>query len=314
MYDRHSLEAQVAAGQSQNMTLQQLICFCTTVREGSFSGAARSLRLAQPSVSDQVRRLEAELNTSLLISNGRGVSPTAEGKTFYVHAQRVLAGVDAAAASLGGGAGQGSTFTLGLTRNAPYYPLLELAEQMLAAEPELSLRLPGQNSFLVAEEVRSGNLQAAIVILPIDPEGLEIRPLFKDEVMFVSADSSRLRRPARIGDLTLRPLILYDSTAGFGDPTRRQLAARAQDVGLTLSPRFDVEHPETALQFAARGLGDTIAARALTRTASFPMSLGYVAFEDPLYDHFALITRSGVIPTALQRRLDLVQRWAETVG
>lgn len=295
------------------MTLQQLTCFCATVRDGSFSAAARSLRLAQPSVSDQVRRLEAELDTTLLITTGRGVALTAEGKTFYVHAQRVLAGVDAAAASVGSVSGEGATFALGLTRNAPYYPLLELLELMLEAEPDLNLRLPGHNSSVVAEGVRAGSVQAAVVILPIDPEGLEIRPLFSDEVLLISANPSRVQRPARIEDLTAAPLILYDSTAGFADPTRRQLASRAEAAGLTLSPRFDVEHPETALQLAASGLGDTVAARALTRTPSFASKLGAVGFADPLYDHFALVTRAGVLPAALQRRLAIVERWASTV-
>ena len=284
------------------------------MREGSFSAAARSLRLAQPSVSDQVRRLEAELNTRLLISTGRGVTLTAEGRLFYLHAQRVLTGVDAATASVGAGPGKGAgTFRLGLTRNAPYYPVVELAALILGAEPDLNLRFPGQNSSLVAEDVRAGNLQAGIVILPIDPDGLDIRPLFRDEVVLVSADPSRVRRPARIEDLTVAPLILYDSTAAFEDPTRRQLAARTQAAGVTLVPRFDVEHPETALQFAAHGLGDTIAARTLTRSPSFPSNLGYVRFADPLYDNFALITRAGMVPTVLQQRLALIERWAEAL-
>jgi DNA-binding transcriptional LysR family regulator len=230
-----------------------------------------------------------------------------------VHAQRVLAGVDAAAASVDSGLGRGATFALGLTRNAPYYPLLDLAQMILDAEPELNLSFPGQNSSLVADQVRAGNLQAGIVILPIDPDGLEIRPLFRDEVLFVSADEALLRHPVGIEELAAAPLILYDSTAGFGDPTRRQLAARAQAAGQSLTPRFDVEHPETALQFAAKGLGNTIAATALTRSASFPANLGSVRFADQLYDHFALITQTGVIQTALQQRLAAVERWAQAL-
>lgn len=293
------------------MTLQQLTCFCAAVREGSFSAGARSLRLAQPSVSDQVRRLEAELDTRLLTSSGRGVSLTAEGRVFYLHAERVLAGVDAAAAAVATGSGKGSgSFRLGLTRNAPYYPVLGLVELILEAEPDLNLGFPGQNSSLVAEDVRAGNLQAGIVILPVDPDGLEIRPLFRDEVLFVSAEPSRARSPVRIEDLACAPLILYDSTAGFADPTRRQLAVRAQAAGLALVPRFDVEHPETALQLAVRGLGDTVAARAITRSPTFPAKLRCVSFAEPLYDHFALITRAGVVPTVLQRRLAAVERWA----
>ena len=296
------------------MTLQQLACFCATARTGSFSAAARTLRLSQPSVSDQVRRLEAELNVKLVTSNGRGVTLTADGRTFQLHAEHVLAGADAAAASVGGGSGSGSSsLSLGLTGNAPYYPFAELVEQALQAQPDLQLRLPGQNSAAVAEAVRAGDLQAAVVILPVDPDGLEVRPLFRDEVLYVSSNPDRLRKPVRIEQLTSVSLILYDASAGFADPTRRQLAARAQDSGVALVPRFDVERPETAFQLAARGLGDTIAARAVTRSASFPKQLGSVPFAEPLYDKFALITRAGVIPTALQTLLHVLEAWSDTL-
>jgi DNA-binding transcriptional LysR family regulator len=292
------------------MTLQQLACFCATAREGSFSAAARSLRLSQPSVSDQVRRLEAELNARLVISNGRGVSLTADGRAFQLHAEHVLAGAEAAAAAVGGAGRRARTVNLGLSRNAPYYPFDELIDRALEALPDLELRLPGQNSSAVAEAVRAGDLQAAVVILPVDPDGLEVRPLFRDEVLFVSADPRRTRRAVRIEDLAAAPLILYDTSAGFADPTRRQLAARAQEAGVALVPRFDIEHPESALQLAARGLGDTIAARALTHSSAFPPQLGSVSFADPLYDRFALVTRAGVIPTGLQNLLRVLEEWA----
>jgi DNA-binding transcriptional LysR family regulator len=294
--------------------LQQLACFCATAREGSFSAAARALRLSQPSVSDQVHRLEAELHTRLVISNGRGVTLTADGRAFRLHAERVLAGAEAAAASVGSGSGRATrTLSLGLTRNAPYYPFDELVERALEAQPDLRLRLPGQNSSVVAEAVRCGDLQAAVVILPVDPDGLSVQPLFRDEVLFVSADPGRLSRPVSVEDLTTAPLILYDTGAGFADPTRRQLATRAQETGVALVPRFDVEHPESALQLAARGLGDTIAARAITRNPGFPAGLGSAPFADPLYDSFALITRAGVVTTALQTLLHVVQEWAATL-
>ena len=108
------------------MTLQQLACFCTTAHEGSFSAAARRLRLSQPSVSDHVRRLEAELGATLVSSTGRGVKLTAEGQTFLVHAERVLADADEASNCVGHRTDGGSRVVgLGLTRNAPYYPIDE---------------------------------------------------------------------------------------------------------------------------------------------------------------------------------------------
>jgi DNA-binding transcriptional LysR family regulator len=153
-------------------------------------------------------------------------------------------------------------------------------------------------------------MEAALVILPVDPEGLEVRPLFSDEVLFVSADPSRTRRRVRIEDLAAAPLILYDATAGFADPTRRQLAARAQAAGVSLNPRFEVEHPETAFQLAAEGLGDTIAAQAVTRNPAFPSGLSTTGFAEPLLDSFALITRPGALPPVVQALTEVLQQWA----
>ena len=297
------------------MTLQQLACFCTTAHEGSFSAAARRLRLSQPSVSDHVRRLEAELGATLVSSTGRGVRLTAEGETFLVHAERVLADADEASNCVGHRTEPGSRVVgLGLTRNAPYYPIDEFVERALATLPDLQLRLPGQNSALVAAAVRDGDLDAALVILPVDPEGLEVRPLFSDEVLLVSADPNRTRRRARIESLATAPVILYDATVGFADPTRRQLAERAQAAGVSLIPRFEVEHPETAFQLAAKGLGDTIAARAVTRSPAFPQNLSTVGFAEPLFDSFALITRRGAVPPVVHALTDVLEEWAADVA
>jgi hypothetical protein len=198
---------------------------------------------------------------------------------------------------------------LGLTRNAPYYPIDEFVERALLTIPDLRLRLPRQNSALVAAAVREGELEAALVILPVDPDGLEVRPLFSDEVLFVSADPLRTRRRIRIEDLAAARLILYDTTAGFNDPTRRQLAARAQAAGVPLIPRVEVEHPETAFQLAAKGLGNTIAARAVTRSLAFPAGLSTVGFAEPLFDSFALITRPGAVPPVVQAITHVLEEW-----
>jgi DNA-binding transcriptional LysR family regulator len=262
-------------------------------------------------VSDHVRRLEAELGATLVSSTGRGVRLTAEGQTFLVHAERVLADADEASNCVGHRTDRGSRVVgLGLTRNAPYYPIDEFVQRALAAIPDLQLRLPGQNSALVAAAVRDGDLDAALVILPVDPEGLEVRPLFSDEVLLVSADPNRTRRRARIETLAAAPVILYDATVGFADPTRRQLAGRAQAAGVSLIPRFEVEHPETAFQLAAKGLGDTIAARAVTRSPAFPANLSTVGFAEPLFDSFALITRRGAVPPVVHALTDVLEEWA----
>jgi DNA-binding transcriptional LysR family regulator len=77
-----------------------------------------------------------------------------------------------------------------------------------------------------------------------------------------------------------------------------------------LIPRFEVEHPETAFQLAAKGLGDTIAARAVTQSPAFPPNLSTVGFAEPLFDSFALITRRGAVPPVVHALTDVLEEWA----
>jgi DNA-binding transcriptional LysR family regulator len=73
-----------------NVTLAQLRAFERIVRLGSFHAAARELRLSQPSVSQRIRELEAELKTPLFIRRGPRVSLTAEGHALIEYADRLL--------------------------------------------------------------------------------------------------------------------------------------------------------------------------------------------------------------------------------
>ena len=79
------------------MTLQQLTYFLAAANHRSFSAAADSLLLSQPSLSEQIRRLEAELGVALFTRAGRGVELTEAGRLFQPHAERTLAEAEAAA-------------------------------------------------------------------------------------------------------------------------------------------------------------------------------------------------------------------------
>ncbi|MEW2448447.1 LysR substrate-binding domain-containing protein [Streptomyces parvulus] len=84
---------------------------------------------------------------------------------------------------------------------------------------------------------------------------------------------------------------MYDAHYGWQDPTRRQLAERAQLAGVSVDPLIELAHVEAALGLVAAGVGDTIAGRAVVAGASFPAGLRAVPFADPLYDTIALVKR-----------------------
>ena len=130
-------------------------------------------------------------------------------------------------------------------------------------------------------------------MLPIDDDRLDVRPIVRDEVLYVSADPARTRMPATIERLAVTPLVFYDAEAADEDPIRRQLAERAQALGLRLRPKVEVELKDIALRLVAAGIGDTYLPSAFTHASDFPAGLSTASFSPALYDTFAVVTRAG---------------------
>ena len=273
------------------MTLQQLQYVLATIEHGSFSAAAGALHLAQPSLSEQVRRLEAELGVTLFARMGRGLQLTEAGRALRPHAEAALAAADAARDSVSEVRElRGGTATFGTFGTARTYLGSDLVEDFRRSHPRVRVRVVGQNSSETAEAIRAGELEAGLVALPVDDRGLSIRPAMSDEILYASADPAALRHAMTIERLAGAPLILSEASWGSEDPTRRQLVELAQLAGVTIEPQIEVEDVEVALELAGRGLGDAIAARGVLRQHAQPQ-LGWVPFAEPIYDTFAFAWR-----------------------
>ena len=72
------------------MNFQQLATYCTVVSEGSMTAAAEKLFLTQPAVSQQIRNLEDEVGSELLVRGVRNVKPTLQGQLLYDYAKKIL--------------------------------------------------------------------------------------------------------------------------------------------------------------------------------------------------------------------------------
>ena len=278
------------------MTLQQLEYFLAALDEGSFSAAAERLLLAQPSLSEQVRRLEAELGVALFTRVGRGIRPTDAARALRPHAEAALGAVaEGREAVVQQRELQGGIATFGTFGTARWYPGTQIVAAFRKRHPKVRVRMVGQNSSEVAEAVRAGDLEAGLIALPIDDRGLDVRPIMQDEILYVSSDPARVKKPVTIRDLAAAPLILTDTSYGLEDPTRRQLFELAQREGVTIEPQIDVEDVETAIELAARDLGDVLVSRGILLSLGrrVPKKLGWVPFAEPIYDTFAFINRRG---------------------
>src|SRR5579875_860723 len=104
------------------MEVHQLRYVCAVADTGSFSRAAERCQIAQPSLSQQVLKLEEELGAKLFDRLGRGVRLTDSGRAFLPHARSILDHVDLARASVASSdAGVRGSVTLGaIPTIAPY--------------------------------------------------------------------------------------------------------------------------------------------------------------------------------------------------
>ena len=278
------------------MTLQQLRYFLATARARLVLGGRRStLHLAQPSLSEQVRALEARARRRpLRADRARDRPDRGRARRSGPRPRRVLAAVERAREAVAEVRElRGGTLTFGTFGIAGAYGLADVIEELRRRHPGVRVRAVGQNSSEVADAVRAGELEVGMVVLPVDDDGLDVRPAVRDEVLYVSADPERVRRRMSVRRLAEAPLILYDARWGDEDPTRRQLAERAQRAGVRLEPLIEVEDMDVALDLTARGLGDTVVEALDRRHAWFPDGLHTVPFTEPLREDFAFISRRG---------------------
>src|SRR3954471_11024342 len=176
------------------LSLHQLTCFLSVYEHGSLTRAAEELGYAQPSVSEQIRALEKSLGVQLFRRVGRGVVPTTVADTLRPHAEATLAAAEEARRAVQRvTAFETGTIRFGMFGTARLYASAGLVADVLARHPGVRVELVGQNSSDVLEDLRRGRLEAAMIAVPqISSEGMEITPVARDELVYVSTDPDRL--------------------------------------------------------------------------------------------------------------------------
>jgi DNA-binding transcriptional LysR family regulator len=292
------------------MTLQQLTYFLAAVEHGSFSAAAESLYIAQPSLSEQIKRLERELGVTLFVRTNRRLVLTEAAQLLLPQAQRTLAAAREAEDSVRGVRTlTGGTVAFGTFSSAHHLLHTDLIADFRARHPQVGVRMVGLNSSEVADAVRDGSLEAGLVALPVDDRGLDVSPVvWISEAVYLSTDPVRTRRPVTALDLSGVPLVLPEARWGNADPTRRQLLERAQNAGVSLVPAIEVESPAAALALAARGVADTVISLPLAHHLGCTEGLHWAPLDPPLYETFAFITRRDAhLSPATQVLMDLAR-------
>ncbi|MEJ7806262.1 MAG: LysR substrate-binding domain-containing protein, partial [Telluria sp.] len=222
------------------MELRQLRYFVAIVDHGSLSRAALVLHVAQSALTAQLRQLEDELGAQLLHRSAQGVLSTDAGKVFYQHAQAILKQVaDARSAVTQSTTRPSGSVTLGLPHSISGALALPLLMAVRAHYPEITLQLTEELSGNLAEQLKSGRINLAVLFDDGQLTGFASTPLVEEALMFICRSGSQ-HRPAgasvTLAAALAAPLILPAQPQGV----RPLIDSVARAAGLSLTNVIEI--------------------------------------------------------------------------
>ncbi|MGW3767537.1 LysR family transcriptional regulator [Actinomadura verrucosospora] len=277
------------------MELRHFRYFLAVVEQGSFTRAAQALHISQPTLSQQIRVLEREVGATLLVREPGGIAPTASGAVFYEHVVAILAATaDAVSAARHRAAGP-RTLRIGIAGPLPGDVQVPVISAFKAAFPEVRTAWRALELNELDRPLLDGDVDVALIRLPVDPERLDWEVLVDDEPRAVLVPTGHPL--AEAGTLTLEDVI----DAAF--------VAIADSVPLT-AQRWWTFYEERNHE-DARFLGepvDTVAAAALSIRLNDVPCPGPFALRDALAPSgIETLPMTGLSPTvtvAARRRSD----------
>jgi len=248
------------------MNLRSLQYFVKLADLRHFSKAAEACFVSQPTLSTQVKKLEDELGVQLVERSPRKIMLTPVGEEIAERARLILSDVDQirAVARRAGDPADGN-LRLGLFPTLAPYVLPHVVPTIRKRYPNLRLQLAEEKTEDILKMLQQGELDAALLALPVNDEGMDVEILFEEPFVLALPGGHPLGKKSRITlkDLNGSELLLLDeghclrdhalevcALAGAHErvdfhatsmETLRQMVAA--DVGITLMPILSVKPP-----------------------------------------------------------------------
>jgi DNA-binding transcriptional LysR family regulator len=282
------------------MELRHLRYFVAVAEELHFRRAAERLHVAQPAVSEQIRKLEQELGVLLLNRTHRSVSLTNAGSAMLVEAHRVLRQADVAQqAARDADARAGHKLRVGCLLDAFPAPLSRALGRIATAMPNTDVALETGSGSTLIEDVRAGRLDVAAVCMPSRVHGLRALPFGHERTVAAVRVLHRLADGDSIQIEQLAESNLIVLPRAVNPAFHDGVAAASREAGFAPSLQ-ECEEPrvEHALLSVAIGRGIALLPASVADRYSFP-GVTFRAVDAPVCE-VALITTAEPSIAAMQ--------------
>jgi len=243
------------------MDIANLRAFVAVAKAASFSAAAEHLHLTQPAVSKRVSALEAELDIRLFDRLGRRVLLTEAGRTLLPRALRILAELEDSRRALGNLSGQvAGLLTVATSHHISLHRLPPVLRRFTSRYPQVQLDIRFLDSEQACAAVAAGDVEVAIVTLPLAPEPpLATLPVWLDQLVVVVSRDHPLMAVKRVAPDLLRayPAILP------GELTFTRNIIDHVFERQPLNVAFSTNYLETIKMMVAVGLGWSLLPRTM---------------------------------------------------
>ena len=202
------------------MELHQLRYACAVADTGSFSRAADRCQIAQPSLSQQILKLEEDLGVRLFDRLGRSIRITEAGRAFLPQARSILETLDAARASITvQQADLSGSVSVGVIPTVAPYLMAPWAADFTKTFPEAKMRILEEMTPVLVQGLRDLSIDLAILALPLRHKDLEVLPLRTEPVLAaLPRDHPRARsKSLSLKDLRGEPFIMLRDGHCFRD-------------------------------------------------------------------------------------------------
>src|SRR5580765_4021774 len=177
------------------MELHQLRYFCAVADTGSFSRAAEQSHVSQPSLSQQILKLEDELGARLFDRLGRSVRLTEVGKAFLPRARGVLRELEAARGDVVEQKGSvGGSVNVGAIPTVAPYLLPRVLTEFARKFPQAQLSVIEEITPVLLDRLRAGAIDVAVLALPIRGHEFESFPLLTERLFAALPKKHRLAK------------------------------------------------------------------------------------------------------------------------